>query len=352
MGVFTISFAPHVAPGVAAGVLAELRKRKARRLAETPASAKPREVNAEKLGYDFHCFTGAPIAPPKCIHKKWTPPKVVSDRVYAARGKVAMFAAIAREVATKDRQRARSFDDVDYAAAELAAWHRAVLGEEEYRNRIRQDRADALAAALALAHALGGTVAPFHWDQPKRRTARMANALQYRDQHYSALHEVWEVAAHLVNGHGGPAKYRVSPTDGRCAMEGFAKTKLTVHVSDTPYLPVAAMCIAGFILYGFEFERHYTAIGITGDLAHAFQELVKRFGEPDPIAVDDRANGRGPALVSASDLRTALEGPHASGKLVTLTLAKPGAPALHGAVDHRTALSAPDRAALADLSGR
>ena len=175
------------------------------------------------------------------------------------------------------------------------------------------------------------------------------NALTFKsEEHYGALHEIYEIAADLVAGNGGPAKYRITPTDQKLLMPGYAKTRLTVGVVAEPYGPVAAICLTGFILYGFTFEDAYAKVGITGDLRGAYDALGERFGPRERIALGER---EGRAALAAPELATALEGPRSS-RLITLTLAKPGArPLAHADAPTRQALATPDRIELPDLAG-
>jgi hypothetical protein len=92
------------------------------------------------------------------------------------------------------------------------------------------------------------------------------------------LEEVYIVAADLVAGRGGPDAYRARGADPRLLMPAFGRTPLIVGVWDERYGPLAAMCVAGFILHGTAFEDRFARMGITGDLIDAYELLERHYG--------------------------------------------------------------------------
>ena len=97
----------------------------------------------------------------------------------------------------------------------------------------------------------------------------MTNNLNWQD-YDRELEEIYTVAADLIAGRGSPHEYRARSADPRLLMPAFGRTPLLVGVWDDPYGPLAAMCVAGFILYGTAFEERFARMGITGDLIEAY----------------------------------------------------------------------------------
>jgi hypothetical protein len=163
----------------------------------------------------------------------------------------------------------------------------------------------------------------------------MSNNPNWQD-HDRDLRELYTVAADLVAGRGGPDEYRARGADPRLLMPAFGRTPLIVGVWDDPYGPLAAMCVAGFILFGTAFEDRFARMGLTGDLIDAYEILARHYGP------------RVPRLEApTTSLAKVLEAPRAEGFL-KLTVKKPALttprrPALVG----NTA-----RPALPDLGGR
>ena len=166
----------------------------------------------------------------------------------------------------------------------------------------------------------------------------MSNNLNWQDFGRD-LEEIYTVSADLIAGRGGPNEYRARSADPRLLMPAFGRTPLIVGVWDDPYGPLAAMCVAGFILYGTAFEDRFARMGITGDLIEAYELLERHYGP------------RVPRLEAASttSLAKALEAPRAEGFL-KLTVKKPapqlGAPRRPALADNTA------RPALPDLGGR
>jgi hypothetical protein len=155
------------------------------------------------------------------------------------------------------------------------------------------------------------------------------------------LEELYTVAADLVAGCGGPDAYRAPGADPRLLMPAFGRTPLIVGVWDDPYGPLAAMCVAGFILHGTAFEERFARMGITGDLIDAYDLLARHYGPRVP-----RLDG---ATTPTASLAKALEAPRADGFL-KLTVKKP-APQL-GAPRRPALADTTARPALPDLGGR
>ena len=168
----------------------------------------------------------------------------------------------------------------------------------------------------------------------------MTNNLNWKD-YDRELEEIYTVAADLVAGRGGPHEYRARSADPRLLMPAFGRTPLIVGVWDDPYGPLAAMCVAGFILHGTAFEDRFARMGLTGDLIDAYELLTRHYGPRVPRLEAPSA--------STSSLAKALEAPRADGFL-KLTVKKPtpqlGAPRRPALVDNTA------RPALPDLGGR
>jgi hypothetical protein len=168
----------------------------------------------------------------------------------------------------------------------------------------------------------------------------MTNNPNWQD-HDRDLREIYTVAADLVAGRGGPDEYRARGADPRLLMPAFGRTPLIVGVWDDPYGPLAAMCVAGFILYGTAFEDRFARMGLTGDLIDAYETLERHYGPRVPYLEAP--------IPSTPSLAKALEAPRAdrflklTGKRPTPPLTTPRRPAL---VDNTA------RPALPDLGGR
>ena len=168
----------------------------------------------------------------------------------------------------------------------------------------------------------------------------MTNNLNWQD-YDRELEEIYTVSADLIAGRGGPHEHRARSADPRLLMPAFGRTPLIVGVWDDPYGPLAAMCVAGFILYGTAFEDRFARMGITGDLIEAYELLERHYGPRVP-----RLEASG---TSTSSLAKALEAPRADGFL-KLAVKKPaprlGSPRRPALADNTA------RPALPDLGGR
>jgi hypothetical protein len=165
----------------------------------------------------------------------------------------------------------------------------------------------------------------------------MPNNLNWQDYDRD-LEEVYTISADLIAGRGGPHEHRARGADPRLLMPAFGRTPLIVGVWDDPYGPLAAMCVAGFILFGTAFEDRFARMGITGDLVEAYELLERHYGPRVP---------RLEAPTSTTSLAKALEAPRGEGFL-KLTVKKPAltTPRRPALVDNTA------RPALPDLGGR
>ena len=166
----------------------------------------------------------------------------------------------------------------------------------------------------------------------------MPNNIQWNDFDHD-LRELYEIAADLVAGRGGPAQYRARGADPRLLMPAFGRTSLIVGVWEEPYGPLAAMCVAAFIVYGPAFEERFARMGITGDLVEAYDLLDRQYGPRVPSL----------AAPSTASLAQALEAPSTDG-LLKLTLRKK--PELEAPSPRPGLPARPSRPALPDLGGR
>jgi hypothetical protein len=220
----------------------------------------------------------------------------------------------------------------------LCGWHDAVASwNGDLWTCERITRWEALGAAVAIASVCSNVRAPF---PSHTKGAGMTNTLNWKDYDHE-LEEVYAVAADLMAGRGGPDEYRARGADPRLLMPAFGRTPLIVGVWDDPYGPLAAMCVAGFILHGTAFEERFARMGITGDLIDAYELLARHYGPRVPRLEAPTA--------STTSLAKALEAPRADGFL-KLSVKKP-APQL--GVPRRSALAdRTARPALPDLGGR
>ena len=166
----------------------------------------------------------------------------------------------------------------------------------------------------------------------------MTNNLNWKDFDRE-LEEIYTVAADLVAGRGGPNEYRARSADPRLLMPAFGRTPLIVGVWPDLYGPLAAMCVAGFILFGTAFEDRFARMGLTGDLIDAYELLEHHYGPRVPRLEAPTA--------STTSLAKALEAPRGDGFL-KLTAKKPAltTPRRPALVDNTA------RPALPDLGGR
>jgi hypothetical protein len=221
----------------------------------------------------------------------------------------------------------------------VAGWHDAVANfNDDPWTWERLTRLQGLVAAVAIARSCGASLAPFPAQTKGEGMSNSPNWQEYdRD-----LRELYEVAADLVAGRGGPEQYRARQSDPRLLMPAYGRTQLSVGVWQEPYGPLTAMCVAGFILYGTRFEEKFTRIGITGDLVDAYYLLERHYG---PRCLDA-------PRTSTPSLAAALEAPRRSESFIKLALPKKPAPPL-AAPQLRPALAgSPSRPALPDWEGR
>ncbi len=269
-----------------------------------------------------------------------TQPLPVSKRPIAPRSPSSLRVLTDREWAT--RYAARMWSAIERAStgssAHLTGWHDAVAswnGDLWICERVT--RWDALMAAIAIARCSTTTLASF----PRQtKGADMPNHPAWQD-YERELEELYTVAADLVAGRGGPDAYRARGADPRLLMPAFGRTPLIVGVWDDPYGPLAAMCVAGFVLHGTVFEERLARMGITGDLIEAYELLAQHYGPRVP-----RLDA---PTTSTTSLAKALEAPRADG-FIKLTVKKP-APQL-GAPRRPALADTTARPALPDLGGR
>lgn len=308
MGTLRIRFVANVPANEQARILAALRKLKA------TVRSRPQHAGPETWIFDT-----LPLAPPtrQAASNAPRPPRVVSDREWAKRYVARVWFTIARASTGPIGDRTAGWHDA------VASWNGDVWTWE------RLTRRQEILAAVAIARSCTTTpLAPF---PPHTRGEGMPNNPNWSeyDQH---LREIYAVAADLVAGRGGPDAYRVHGANPRLLMPAFGRTPLIVGVWDEPYGPVAAMCVAGFILHGTTFEQRFAQMGIIGDLIEAYEMLAQHYGPRVPCLEAPSA--------STTSLAKALESPRADGFL-KLTVKKPA-----------PQLSAPRRPALADSTSR
>jgi hypothetical protein len=317
VGTLRVRFVADVQAHEQARVLSALRKLKA------TVRHRPQDAGPEEWHFDTRplAVSKRPITPKTTTHQR-----VLSDREWAKRYAARMWSAI---------ERASTGPIGDLAAG----WHDAVASwNDSLWSWDRLTRAKELAAAVAIARSI--TTTPFASFPRQTKGAGMSNNPNWQD-HDRDLRELYAVAADLVAGRRGPEEHRARGADPRLLMPAFGRTPLIVGVWDDPYGPLAAMCVAGFILYGTAFEDRFARMGITGDLIDAYEILARHYGPRVP-----RLEA---ATASTTSLAKALEAPRAdrflklTGKKPTPPLNTPRRPALVGGTS---------RPALPDLGGR
>ena len=307
MGTLRVRFNADVQAHAQARVLSALRKLK--------ATVRPQDADPEEWLFDTRPFATRSTAP-----KTPTRQRVISDREWAKRYAARMWSAI-------ERTSTGSSGDLNGWHAAVASWNGDLWTYE------RLTRWAELGAAVAIARSI--TTTPLAAYPGQTKGADMTNNPNWQNCDCN-LHEIYTVATDLVAGRGGPDEYRACGADPRLLMPAFGRTPLIVGVWDDPYGPLAAMYVAGFILYGTAFEDRFARMGLTGDLIDAYETLARHYGP------------RVPRLEApTTSLAKALEAPRGEGFL-KLTVKKPALttprrPALVG----NTA-----RPALPDLGGR
>jgi hypothetical protein len=306
VGTLRVRFVANVQAHTQARVMARLRQLK--------ATVRPHDADPEEWHFDTR-----PLAKRSITPKTPTRQRVISDREWAKRYAARMWSAIERASTGP--------------TGDLSGWHDAVASwNGSLWSYQRITRWAELGAAVAIARSL--TTTPLASFRPTKGVG-MSNNPNWQD-HDRDLRELYTVAADLVAGRGGPDEYRARGADPRLLMPAFGRTPLIVGVWDDPYGPLAAMCVAGFILYGTAFEDRFARMGLTGDLIDAYEILARHYGP------------RVPRLEApTTSLAKALEAPRGEGFLKLSvkkpTLTTPRRPALVG----NTA-----RPALPDLGGR
>ena len=244
-----------------------------------------------------------PKAPPKPT--RWRAPKPVAVAVYMARHRAAMEAAVMRTIARDD----------DPTDVEWGAWRASVFTWDHRPDPValQQDRI----ASLVVADWLGRWCAPggiAALTIPTRKggtlsTPTIENAAK-------EIRLLYETAARLVAGGGGPEQFR-SPNGGdpHAMLPRYGRGDLAVLCESVRHKPAPAMAIAGFILFGRDWDTPFRELGLNGDLTVAFHMLADRFGGPIGLTFDD-----GPSLVDAAARRQVLEAP---GRTSLITIPKP-----------------------------
>jgi hypothetical protein len=315
MGRLTLRFAEQVDANEQARVLAAFRKLRAK------LRVRPSRGSAEEWIFDT-----APLPTP--TPKKAPRPRLVSDRELMKRYRKRIWAEVVRSAHGVPSFR----DDL------MAGWHNAVASwNEDPWTWERLTRLQGLVAAVAIARGCSAAVAPFS----QTKGVGMPNNPQW-ESYESDLRELYEVAADLVAGRGGPEQYRARQSDPRLLMPAFGKTQLNVGVWQEPYGPLTAMCVAGFILHGTRFEDRFTRMGITGDLVDAYDLLERHYG---PRCLDA-------PRTSTPSLAAALEAPRRSESFIKLALPKKPAPPLAAPPPRPALAGSPSRPALPDWEGR
>ena len=145
-------------------------------------------------------------------------------------------------------------------------------------------------------------------------------AMYFTGPNRDALREIAEVSGNLAAGNGGADRYK-HPASGGSALPDYQRADLKVICLTTPHRPVTALVVTGMVLFGFLWEDDFARLGITGDLAKAFELLQTEFGlvlrgEISTPHIGGNLTGDG--------LTMALAGPRAGGKrLISMTLTKP-----------------------------
>jgi hypothetical protein len=316
MGALRVRFVADVDPGEQARVLAALRKFKA------TLRLRPSRDTTEWI------FDTALLPPPK--PKKASRQRSVSDREWMQRYRTQMWAGIERIARNSP----------SFTGDPVAGWHDAVAGwNGDLWTWERRTRAQGLAAAAAIARSCCPMRASF---PAPTKGAGMANHPEW-ENYDRELRELYEVAADLVAGRGGPEHYRVRGSDPRLLMAAFGKTSLIVGVWDESYGPLTAMCVAGFILDGQRFEERFARMGLTGDLVEAYALLARHYGPRVPCL--DAPGTSTPSLAAA------LEAPTRGESFLKLTVTK-AAPPLAASPSRRTLAGRPAHPALPDRGGR
>ncbi len=327
MGRFVLTL--HPAPEYAS-IHEERRLHKARAAVLTklrPLVARLVTSSTDAAGIETRVYDPKPPkAPPK--PKRWRAPKRVAEAVYIARHRAQVETAITRAVVEND---ARRFDGHTGAADEWNAWRASVFTWDHRPDPValQQDRI----ASLVVADWLGRWCAPggvAALTIPTRKggtlsTPTIENAAK-------EIRLLYETAARLVAGGGGPEQFR-SPNGGdpHAMLPRYGRGDLAVLCESVRHKPAPAMAIAGFILYGRDWDTPFRELGLNGDLTVAFHMLADRFGGPIGLTFDD-----GPSLVDAAARRQVLEAP---GRTSLITIPKPAiaapSPAAIDAVQRR-----------------
>jgi hypothetical protein len=304
MGRFVLTL--HPAPEYAS-IHEERRLHKARAAALKklrPLVTRLVESSTDAAGIETRVYDPKPPKAP-AKPKRWRAPKPVAVAVYMARHRAAMEAAVMRTIARDD----------DPTDVEWGAWRASVFTWDHRPDPValQQDRIEGLVVAnwLGRWHALDG-VAELTISKRKGgtlSTPTIENAAK-------ELRLLYETAARLVAGGGGPEQFRSSDGgDLHSMLPRYGRGDLNVLCESVRHKPAPAMAIAGFILYGRDWDTPFRELGLNGDLTVAFHALADRFGGPIGLTFDD-----GPALVDAVALRQVLEAP---GRTSLISIPKP-----------------------------
>lgn len=337
MGTLRVQFAETTSAAIRTKIVAQIKKLKA-----------TTKVVPLKDGDSWVFDTlGIPNKRKPVVEKK--PPRVtpISDKQWAANYKAALLRSI--ENASPPGER---LEDIEH----LEKWHNAVASWNgdvwtwERCNRYADLFGD-MTGAYGLAQWLEykDTVLPLvgrvqtllarYCAQTERKGKE--NSMNH-EQHGDELRELAAIAQDIAAGKGGPPAYRRPGLDPRALMPTYANGNLGVGVWEGTHAPLVAMFLAGAILWGTDLERHFTRLGIHGDLVLAYAEL-RRVYPRSPSALPDQR---------PTSLAAALEAPTRVQPL--LSMPRKTRPAALAAPLANTAprLTGPARVAIPDLGGK
>ncbi len=292
------------------------------------------EATTDAGGIETRVYEPKPPKAPKARQpKRWRVPKPITPAVLMVHHRAQMETATLRAVAQGNEQPSTP-SDWDAWRASVHTWdHRP---DEE---AVQADRIAGLAAAGAIGTACGAT-AELTISTTKGEHHMNTIVIENGEK---GLRLLYETAARLAAGGGGPAKFR-SPDGGEphSLLPRYGRADINVICEEYAYKPAAAMAIAGFVLFGRDWVTPLRELGLGTDLDAAFHTLADRFGGPIGLTFTDvpACEDQGAAL------RRVLEPP---GRTRLVTIPKPAiAPPSPTAIDavQRYALEYAPRLAL------